>query len=1187
MGLMLSALALNCTTGTGTEDDTKVPGNNKTVVTLDVTLPADLVWQAGDQVAINGLESEAVTEEAAGGATYSFQTSTTEVPLVVVAPFEILSGLNQVTIPSFQTYAEGFDRSVYGMAGIVPEVTPASEGDDKNFVASVELNPVMGVVSLPLTLDAAATGDVLVKQLSFTALNGAPLAGVWGAEAVVNTDEAGVTTYDVKLVAEGKSTATTVLECGEGVAINTASPVYFNLVVPAGVYTGGFEVVVTDTADHNYIFNLTEDVAVERGAKVELAASVFTVVEKSAATLSVTIADQGIVWQEGDAVVCNNTLSTNTVAATAAGTQTAEFSFDAVAYPYSVFYPAEFYTTSGSLRFYDEQPLIKDGFDRNNMVMVGYSTTNEVVLKNVCGIVRIPVTNNYEGEVISIEKVEVTTAEGDPITGKYHVNYKTGALTAVAGKPSLTLAPAEGTAFAIEPTATAYISFVVPQGSIRNGLLLNIYSSVGLLENHKIFPTGITVRGGETAESEVYTYQEVKIDAIRTAEELIDFAKCVNMGRYKKFVNEDGKVVLGGDIDMAAVTAESWNPIVGVTDEATGIAAGFDGIFDGCGYSIKNWATTEPLFGYVAATASVSNFVFDQSCNLVIPAEIPFTIDGKEASNRCFGFAVATNFGTVENIINNAEVTTNCPEDTAANSRAAIVGFNAIGGYVKGCINNAAVTYDLGTHNSGTGYLGTVVGRSQSAAEAVPAGIYNCENHGKFTINILDSKTTKNFYIGGVSGSANSYTVTSGCKNTGDITWNTPYSGAAVVFGGVVSYSAGKIENCHNEGNILFNNTGNIKGTCIGGIACYQNGPISGCTNKGNITAYGKKFEGRNTIGSIDAGTNSTSSPAPNFAGIVALGYNSKGSPFSIDDCINYGKISYYWTESDGSGTSGITQLAGVICAPCGPVSNCHNYGDIEYLSSYLSEQRNCLSYVGGVVASDYYAKSQSSATITNCTNEGNITLEINTGTSNNAAGGIVGWPGKESACTNVTKNCVNKGNLTFSGNGKIRLGGIQGGSGAIEDCVNEGHITVNSSNASSVYGGLAGFHSGGYALRNSTNTGNVVANVKVTGVGGMAGNLGNAKHLDGVLVNNTIKCTVKATADTCGVGMVAGHFNGKTNAIYLGSEEAPIKVAGTLQIGDVATTVDASNVNDPAVLGGNCTNYLGTMHIYNCVLAQ
>ena len=823
------------------------------------------------------------------------------------------------------------------------------------------------------------------------------------------------------------------------------------------------------------------------------------------------------------------------------------------------------------------------------MVMVGYSTTNEVVLKNVCGIVRIPVTNNYEGEVISIEKVEVTTAEGDPITGKYHVNYKTGALTAVSGKPSLTLAPAEGTAFAIEPAATAYISFVVPQGSIRNGLLLNIYSSVGLLENHKIFPTGITVRGGETAESEVYTYQEVKIDAIRTAEELIDFAKCVNMGRYKKFVNEDGKVVLGGDIDMAAVTVESWTPIVGVTDEATGIAAGFGGIFDGCGYSIKNWATTEPLFGYVAATASVSNFVFDQSCNLVIPAEIPFTIDGKAASNRCFGFAVATNFGIVENIINNAEVTTNCPDDTAANSRAAIVGYNGIGGYVKGCINNAAVTYDLGNHSAQTGYLGTVVGRAQSSAETLPAGIYNCENHGKFTINILDSKTTKNFYIGGVTGSSNSYTVTSGCKNTGDITWNTPYSGAAVVFGGVTSYSAGQIENCHNEGNILFNNTGNIKGTCIGGIACYQNGPISGCTNKGNITAYGKKFEGRNTIGSIDT-TKATSSPAPTFAGIIAFGYNSAGSPFSMSDCINYGNISFTWTEADSSGTSGRIQVAGVAGAPWGDVVNCHNYGDLNFDASVTATAVNHLSYVGGVVASDYYAKSQSESSIIDCTNEGDINIKYYLGnTSNSAAGGIIGWPGNESACTNVTKNCVNKGNITFSGNGLFRLGGIQGGSGNVVDCVNEGNITINDSNAGSKYGGLAGFHSGGYLITGSTNTGNVVCNVPLAtgGVGGMAGNFGNSAHGEGKMKNNTIKCIVKAAEGTCGVGLIAGHFNGNTKTIYFGTADEPIKVGGSVIIGDTTTVVDATNYNSPSVLGSGCSYFLETAHIYNVVLAE
>ncbi len=1187
LGLMLSALAIGCN-HSGTDEQTPVvPGAGKDVVTVNATLPSGLVWAAGDKVAINGLESSAVAEEGAGGSTYAFTASKVEAPLVVVAPFEILTGLNEVTVPALQDYvADAFDRAAYGVAGIATEIVEEGE-QEKKLSADVDLLPVMGIISLPLTLDSAtAENPVSVKSISVTALSGAAINGVYNAEATTTTDEAGVVTYDVKMTAVAdKVSATTTLDCGEGVAIDTVAPVYFNVVVPAGVYTGGFEIVVTDAADHNFILTLTDDVAVDRGAIVALTPSLFTVIEKAPATLTVKIAETGVVWAEGDAVVCNNSLSTNTVDATAAGTQTAQFSFDAVAYPYSVFYPAEYYTTSGSLRFYEEQTIVKNEVDRSIMVMAGYSSTNEVVLNNLCGVVSIPITNMYEGETIVLDKIEVRTSEGDPIAGKYHVNYRTNTLTSVAGKSAIVLNPV-GEEFVIAPNETATVNFVVPKGSIRNGLIINLYSSVGLLENHRIFPTGVIVRGGETATADTYEYKEIKIEKIMTAEELLDFAKCVNMGRYKKYVNEEGKVVLGGDIDMSTLT--EWIPIVGPTNEA-GLPLGFDGIFDGCGYTIKNWVTTQPLFGYVAATGSVSNFTIDQSCGLVIPEVSPYTISGVSTANLCFGFAVATNFGTVENIINNAEVTCVCPNDTLAQARAAIVGFNAIGGYVKGCINNAPVTFDLGNHNAQTGYLGTVVGRSQSAAEVVPAGIYNCENHGKLTVNILDGNTTKNFYIGGVTGSSNSYTCTIGCKNTGDITWNTPYSGAAVVMGGVTSYSAGKIEDCHNEGNILFNNTGNIKGTCIGGIVCYQNGPISNCTNKGNITAYGKKFEGRNTIGSIDAGTNATSSPAPTFAGIIAFGYNSSGSPFSMDNCHNYGNITYEWTEADGSGTSGRTQVAGVAGAPWGDVTNCNNYGDLTFIAKYSSATANHLSYIGGIAASDYYAKSQSESSIINCVNEGNITIDCDLATSNNAAGGIIGWPGKESACTNVTENCVNKGNIVVSGEGKFRLGGIQGGSGIIKGCTNEGSITINSSNSGSNYGGLAGFHSGGYELINSINTGDIVCNVPISGggVAGMAGNLGNSAHAEGKIKNNTINCLVKAADGTCGVGMVVGHFNGKTAQIYFGTADEPIKVGGTLQIGDVTTVVDATNVMDPAVLGGNCSNFDATMHIFNCVLAQ
>ncbi len=1196
IGLMLSALAVGCNNSNvdGTEP---TPGvDNKVVVTVNATLPGDLTWVSGDKVAINGLESEAVSEAGAGAVSYAFETSKIEAPVVVVAPYKVLSGANEVTFPATQSFvADGFDREAYAMAGFAPELTPAAEDDDNNLVADVVLSPFVGVVSLPLTLDpATAEAAVLVKSISFTALGDAALNGTWSAEPTTSTDEEGVVSYDVKLTAVSVASSTN-LNCGDGVELNTDAPVYFNLVVPAGVYTGGFEVVVTDTENHNFILNLTEDVAVERGATIELAPSVFTVVEKAPATLSVTIGEQGITWNEGDAVVCNNTLSTTTVSASAAGSQTATFDFEAVAYPYSVFYPAEYYTTSGSLRFYEEQEIAKNTVNHSLMVMAGYSTTTDVTLTNLCGIVSVPITNKYEGETIVLDKVEVATSEGDPIAGKYHINYRTGALTSVAGKSALTLKPNEDE-FTIAPEETVTLNFVVPKGAIRNGLILNLHSSVGVVENYKIFPTGVTVRGGETATADAYIYQEIKIDAIRTAEELLDFAKCVNIGRYKKFINEEGKVVLGGDIDMSTLT--EWVPVTGVVDEATGIPMGFAGQFDGKGFSIKNWNTTQPLFGYVAVGGSVSNLIVDQSCGLVIPARHPYTLDGKASSNLCFGFVVASNAGVVENVVNNAEVTCSCPDDSAAQARAAIVGFNAIGGYVRGCINNAPVTYELGTHNSQTGYLGTVVGRSQSAAEAVPAGIYNCENHGAFTINILDVNSTKNFYVGGVTGSSNSYTCTIGCKNTGKITWNTPYSGALLAIGGITSYSAGEIRDCVNEGDILLNNTGNIKGAIIAGITPYQNGPISNCTNKGNITAYGKTFEGRNTIGSIDT-TKAKSSPAPTFAGIVGFGYNSSGSPFSIDNCHNYGDVTYIWTEADGSGTSGRTQVAGIIGAPWGDVTNCNNYGNLTFTAKYASATANHLSYIGGIAGSDYYALSQSESSIINCVNEGNITIDCDLGTSNNAAGGIIGWPGAESNCTNVTENCINRGNIIISGEGKFRLGGIQGGSGIIKGCTNEGNITINSANSGSAFGGLAGFHSGGYQLINSTNTGDIVCNVPLPytedanganasgGLGGMVGCLGNSAHAEGKIAGNTIKCLVKANADTESVGYLVGHFNGKTQTIYVGSADAPIIVSGSLQIGDTTTVIDATNITSSTIAGSTCRNFDSTKHLFNCVLAQ
>ena len=1179
MGLALSMLALGCTPN-GPEDETPtVTPDGEVAVTINATLPSG-EWVEGDEVAINGATAPAVAAEQAGKSTASFVVYDVEAPVVVVAPAALLSGLNEITVPSVQDYvADGYDRSVYGVYGIATELLPVEEGDDKNLAADVALQEIFGVVSLPLTLDAAsATAPVAISQLSLTSLAGAALNGTWSASVSVNE---GVPT--IGLTAEEVS-ATTDLVCGEeGVQISEA-PVYFNFVVPAGVYAGGFEIVAADVDGHNFIITLPEDVTVEPGLTVELAPAVFTVVEKAPATLKVTIAEEGITWQEGDAVVANNELSSNEVAASSVGTQTAEFSFEAVAYPYSVFYPAELYTTSGSLRFYDEQPLVGNGYDHTLLAMAGYSTTNEVTLHNLCGLVTIPLTNKYEGETIYLEKIVVETAQGDPIAGKYHINYRTGKVDVVSGKSVLTLVNGTTDAdfIAIAPEETVNVTFVIPAGTVRSGLKLDIYSSVGIVEDKVVFPTGLDVRGGQESVADAYIYEEVKIDAIRTAEELLDFAKCVNMGRYKKFINENGEVVLGNDIDMS--TLAEWVPITGVIDESTGLYTGFDGIFNGQDFKITNWATNKPLFGYLGLGATVKNLVIDSTCNLIIPEVLPYTLDSKPTSNTCFGFVVASNLaGTVENVINNAEVICSCPNDEFAASRAAIVGYSNPGSYVRKCINNGNLTFELGNHAAQTGYIGTVSGRFASSADHVPSGLYDCENHGKLTINIIDNNQTKNFYLGGISGSANSYTVVSNCKNYGDFTFNTPNSGALVCMGGVIGYSAGEMTNCYNEGNISHISSGQLKGAIVAGIVGYQNAPISGCVNKGNIYNTGTMFGGRNSVGGID-GTKSSSSAAPATVGVVAYCYNA-----TVDNCENYGEVFYNLTKADGSGTSGRTVVAGIVGSTWGDVTNCKNFGLVKNVQKYDAAQPNHLTYVGGISGCDYYAKSQSESNIINCVNEGDIIFDNSVGTSNNACGGIVGWPGKEGSVTTATQNCVNKGNITVSGTGKVRLGGIQGGSGRIQDCQNSGSITINETNSGSVYGGIAGFHSGGYELTGSTNTGDIVSNVPVTGggVGGLMGNIGNAAHGVGLIANNVVKCLVRSVEGTCGVGMIVGHFNGKTKEIHFGSADQPISVGGTFQLGDTVVAIDATNVADPAVLANGCSNFLDTMHFFSTVLAQ
>jgi hypothetical protein len=196
---------------------------------------------------------------------------------------------------------------------------------------------------------------------------------------------------------------------------------------------------------------------------------------------------------------------------------------------------------------------------------------------------------------------------------------------------------------------------------------------------------------------------------------------------------------------------------------------------------------------------------------------------------------------------------------------------------------------------------------------------------------------------------------------------------------------------------------------------------------------------------------------------------------------------------------------------------------------------------------------------------------------SNNAVGGVSGWPAAESASVTVIKNCVNSGDIVMKGFGKIRLGGIAGGTNSIEGCTNTGNITVEKADAASIFGLINGFHSQTHTLKNCVAQGKLECAVKVTGLGGLCGGIGNAANTmgEGCEVNATIN-----SSETPQCGLIVGNLNGKTKKVTIGTTDNPVKVAGSVN----GVTATADNF---MTLLHNATNYDASVHTFNVVFGN
>ena len=246
-----------------------------------------LHWSANDQISVNGVASNALSNEEAGAANATFTfAGQLEHPYSVIYP---AASANEVVFPASQVYTEG--TFAVGAAPMYGYAANAGE--------AIQMHHLAGALRFDVT------GAVVLSSLTVEAENG-NFAGTYAVDC---------TTGALTLV-EGTASSKVTLSLGEGLALGTtATPLY--VAVPAGEYgmvsatltaTSGEKMVakfdtsakaisagkVREFAPFAFVANVTEGDVIEIDSKEALIA--FAAAPTKSAKVTAAIDMTGVEW---------------------------------------------------------------------------------------------------------------------------------------------------------------------------------------------------------------------------------------------------------------------------------------------------------------------------------------------------------------------------------------------------------------------------------------------------------------------------------------------------------------------------------------------------------------------------------------------------------------------------------------------------------------------------------------------------------------------------------------------------------------------------------------------------------------------------------------------------------------------------------------------------------------------------
>lgn len=901
-----------------------------------------------------------------------------------------------------------------------------------------------------------------------------------------------------------------------------------------------------------------------------------------------------------------------------------------VSAPYEIIYPAGMVKDAATVTLPAGQKYAEgDNIVSGSMPMAGYSTTESVMMKQVCGILGIRLKMGTEANLIRY--IEVTALGGEPVCGDFSVDFQNSTLSSEAKDADVIRMEVQKTF----PAGSANtFNVILPAGVYSDGFQVKVVDENGRAMVRSI-KGSCELGAGKLMlmpELDFVPNSEDKGVEIATPEDWNSFATAYNAGEYP-----DSQIAtITADLDFSLVDADKFVTL-GLRDGAKqspdGPAKYFAGTLNGNGKRIKNLKSDVPFIQAIGTGALVQDINIDETCSFT-----PWYGDKKQLE---FGSLIGyCSEGTVKNCTSAASITVSqC--NAVANKFPLYVG-GLVGrnrsANISDCTNsgeivaNATYVADADSTKNNL-YIGGFTGYCSN-----PDGVLeNCTNTG----NISVASTTRNIYVGGICARCSAGTIT-GCANSGAITVSTGRTSGDpckfIYLGGLFSVvdASGdeqylKVIECSNSGDITSNS--NVKQLIAGGIAAHlstNKAEFTNTTNAGNITTtaalrnlfcgglFGRisatqtlNLSGEPFTGTINIGTTESNNYTKLYCGGL-IGQTTENITIG-GDVICKSNITY--DISAAANIAAESFFGGIIGCAYGAfinISGMKSSGNVKVITAKKAV-RHKLSGLGGIIGG-----ATAGATISNCSNSGSVQMTNKTSAAlgytihvGGIAGRLYGGTVEIKHCTNSQRIQENQHNQNpWTGYEANAVGGIVGSIGylsgntysaLIDDCHNTGSVYAYCGAG----GGIAGYISNG-TITNCT----YIADKGITrsapggGIAGVAekSSISSCDINTGVLANQDAT-EAKATADAGGVigEAISSVVNG---CRYFGAITSPANSGGIIGKADDAssagvttacgfggtingTTITETDLSTCAIgsTTGSTTGTRGTFYLWNGVL--